>query len=176
MLLRVYIVVTPVTFCGGWHNTTLALRRSPHKGKLRAMQAPASKRVRAIIIKDDKLLTIKRTKSNDEYWVLPGGGIEPGETPEQALVREVKEETGLECVAGEYVANYPYKTDRVDHDVAFYRATVVGGTMGNGTGPEFTQPQNYTGTHEAQWVALLAVPNLELRPREIRDRIVELLP
>ncbi|MDP2587263.1 MAG: NUDIX domain-containing protein [bacterium] len=133
-----------------------------------------SRRVRAIIVKDDKLLTIKRTKVNDEYWVLPGGGIEPGETTEQALVREIKEETGLDCVVGEYVANYPYKTAQVDHDVAFYRATITGGTFGNGTGPEFTHPQNYTGTHEAQWIALSAVPTLELRPREIRDRIVQL--
>lgn len=50
---------------------------------------------RAIIIKDKSLLLMKRFKMGDEYYTLPGGGIEPGETPEQTAVREVREESGL---------------------------------------------------------------------------------
>lgn len=48
-------------------------------------------RVRAVIVKDNKIILIKRVKSNETYWVFPGGGIEPGETKEVALLREISE-------------------------------------------------------------------------------------
>jgi 8-oxo-dGTP diphosphatase len=52
-------------------------------------------RVCAIIKKDNQILLIHRFKNGDEYWVFPGGGVESGETWDQALVREVMEETSL---------------------------------------------------------------------------------
>lgn len=51
---------------------------------------------RAIIIKDDQLLVMHRNKFGKEYDTLPGGNVEIGETPEQALVREIDEETTME--------------------------------------------------------------------------------
>lgn len=49
--------------------------------------------VRGIIIKDKKIAMIHSLKYN--YFKLPGGGIEKGESHYEALIREVKEETGL---------------------------------------------------------------------------------
>ena len=49
-----------------------------------------------IVNKDDKILMVKRAKKEgDLLWVFPGGKIEDGETSEEACIREVNEETGL---------------------------------------------------------------------------------
>lgn len=53
------------------------------------------KAVRAIVVNNDKLLVMKRDKFGKEYYTLVGGHIEPGEHPEQALLREIHEETGV---------------------------------------------------------------------------------
>ena len=49
----------------------------------------------AVIIKDNKVALIHRKKEGRDYWVFPGGGVENGETPEEAVVREVQEELSL---------------------------------------------------------------------------------
>lgn len=51
--------------------------------------------VRAIIIRDGKLLMIERNKYGEHYFVLPGGHVDPGETLEQALQRELLEEASM---------------------------------------------------------------------------------
>lgn len=54
----------------------------------------------AIIVDQGKVLMARRrAKEGDLSWVFPGGAIEPGETPEDAAVREVAEETGLHVEA-----------------------------------------------------------------------------
>jgi len=51
---------------------------------------------RAVVIQDGNMLLMERWRPGKHYFSVPGGGIEPGETPEQTVVRELAEETG--CV------------------------------------------------------------------------------
>jgi 8-oxo-dGTP diphosphatase len=54
----------------------------------------------------------KGRHDGSEYWTLPGGGIDPDEDMEVALVREVLEEVGLECVSWTYAFEYLYPSGR----------------------------------------------------------------
>lgn len=74
--------------------------------------------VAAIIKKDGKYFATQRGYGDFAGgWEFPGGKIEPGETPQQALVREIKEELDADIVVGELV-------DTVEHDYPKFHLTM----------------------------------------------------
>lgn len=63
--------------------------------------------VDGIVVKDEKILLIKRgIEPSKGKWALPGGYISWGETLEEAVVREVKEESGIETAVAFFVGSY----------------------------------------------------------------------
>ena len=54
----------------------------------------------ALVVRDKKILLVKMRAGGRAFYTLPGGGIEPGETPEEAAIRELSEEC---CVEGRIV-------------------------------------------------------------------------
>lgn len=69
--------------------------------------------VGAVIFHKNKILLVKRGKAPaKDMWALPGGKILPSETMQQALIREIKEETNLEITVGEPV----YVFDVIEKD------------------------------------------------------------
>jgi 8-oxo-dGTP pyrophosphatase MutT (NUDIX family) len=82
-----------------------------------------------------RILVVREAASGD--WSTPGGAIEPGESPEEAAIREVEEETGLaieidrlRAVLGgpEFRTVYP-NGDRLSYVAIVYDARVVGGDL-----------------------------------------------
>jgi 8-oxo-dGTP diphosphatase len=82
----------------------------------------------------DKILLIKRrTVPFKGYWALPGGRVDAGETVEQTIVREVKEETGLDialvCKVGDYHERGVQDGVAYDYYPACFFVKVVGGEI-----------------------------------------------
>ncbi|WFR71887.1 (deoxy)nucleoside triphosphate pyrophosphohydrolase [Prescottella defluvii] len=84
--------------------------------------------VAAAVIRDGRLLLAQRTRPVElaGMWELPGGKVEPDESPADAVRRELREELGVEAVAGERIgADVPLRDGMV---LRAYRAEVVSGT------------------------------------------------
>jgi 8-oxo-dGTP diphosphatase len=85
------------------------------------------------IIRDEAerlLLIQRRNEPGAGLWSLPGGRIEAGETDQQAVVREVAEETGLAVTCGRLIGavERPGRAGTV-FDIRDYAALITGGTL-----------------------------------------------
>ena len=91
--------------------------------------------VAAAVIERGGLILIGQRKRGGRHalkWEFPGGKVEPGETPEAALERELREELGIEAVIGEEMAGYEvrYPGGPLTH-LRFYRVTEFAGEPRN---------------------------------------------
>lgn len=87
-----------------------------------------------LLIENGKVALIERHRAGLDYYVFPGGGVDEGETPEQAAVREAFEELGVEVVVRQKTAivHFDYSTQ------VYFLVDRVGGEFGTGAGEEFT--------------------------------------
>lgn len=82
-------------------------------------------RVTGVLIEDEKILIVKQKVSKERQWSLPGGRAEQGETLEEAVVREMKEETGfdIEIVKLLYLCDKPNADPPLLHVTFLLRKT-----------------------------------------------------
>ncbi|MEU4352935.1 NUDIX domain-containing protein [Streptomyces sp. NPDC023838] len=108
----------------------------------------------AIAVEDDRLLLIRLSDASPVFtpglWHMPGGGIDPGEQPVEALSRELREETGLELVDARLLdaRTYAVRRDGVSWSLTalFYVVALKGGA------PAVTEIDG--STDAAVWIPL----------------------
>lgn len=120
------------------------------------------KRVRAVIIQDGKLLTIKRIKNNETYFVLPGGGVEKCEDEKSALIRECLEEVNVDVVVGHLI----YGQEFNGNEELFYLCDIVSGVVERGNGDEY-EKMSENNYYEPAWLSLNNIESKNIRPLEI---------
>jgi 8-oxo-dGTP diphosphatase len=84
----------------------------------------AIKAAGGVIVRDGSVLLVHRPRHDD--WSFPKGKLEPGETWEQAALREVEEETALVCSLGEEVGRTHYVVEEQAKEVRYFRMTSDG--------------------------------------------------
>ena len=94
-------------------------------------------RIRAgiVLIEDNKVALIERHRAGLHYFVFPGGGVNEGESPEQAAVRETMEELGIEVAIKQKVAEI--QIGRKSRQV-YFLVDQTNGEFGTGAGEEYT--------------------------------------
>lgn len=125
---------------------------------------------RAIIIDDNKLLTMFRRKIKSdgtvkEYYVIPGGGLEEGETLEENVIRELKEEFNVDIEVVKFLG-----TEEYDETIAnYFLCKIVSGTPKlSGEELERMTPENY---YEIRYIDLNDIDNYDINAKDIIKKI-----
>lgn len=114
-----------------------------------------STRYQGAIIRDDRVLLLKQVEhaSGRSYWQIPGGRIEPGETEEQCVQREMLEETGLSVQVDGLLLDEPSTPGAIYQRWKTYRCAILAGEARPGSEPEAQYAAAYSFT-EVGWFDL----------------------
>ena len=100
-----------------------ASQRAPEKSR-----KPELTVVAALILRDSKILVCQRRHDDSRplQWEFPGGKVEPGETPQEALARELREELGIEATIGRelFRTHHRYSEYGPELGLIFFQANV----------------------------------------------------
>jgi mutator protein MutT len=117
-------------------------------------------RIRAgiVLIQDGKVALIERHRAGIDYYVFPGGGVDEGETPDHAAVREAKEELGIEVAIKQKIAEIQLgqKSKQI-----YFLVEQISGECGTGDGEEYTDadPENAEeGVYIPIWMPIAELP------------------
>ncbi|QQA99762.1 (deoxy)nucleoside triphosphate pyrophosphohydrolase [Corynebacterium marquesiae] len=97
----------------------------------------------------------KPGKPLEGHWEFPGGKIEPGETPEEALAREIREELNLIAEVGQKVTTTTYEYDFATIELTTFYCTLVDGDL------------RLTDHDDTKWVTSTEAAHLTWAPADI---------
>ena len=115
---------------------------------------------------------VKRNKDYEEYYTFPGGHLEYGETLEEGVIREIKEEFGIDVKVIRNV--YELENNKLNMKEYFFLCEYINGEFGTGEGEEFSNNPEYkdSGEYIPEIVKRENISNLVLLPLEIKEKFV----
>jgi mutator protein MutT len=136
------------------------------------------KRVRAgaICIHEGQILlmhriNLERAVGDQEYYVIPGGGVEEGESVEQAVVREADEETTIKLEVGELFLKRDLPNE--NREEFYYICKYVSGepSLRENTN-EFEEMKLGVHFYKPMWVTITEIKNITLYPAEVKEKLL----
>jgi ADP-ribose pyrophosphatase YjhB (NUDIX family) len=125
--------------------------------------------VRVVVLdKDNRILMVKQHHEDKDIWMVPGGGIEEGESSMAAAIREMNEETGMEVEIGRMIWHTEEVSDRGQRFVNFFLGRLKGGHLHLGADPEFDSEHQVL--REVKFMSRAELQEVEhLYPEYLRD-------
>ena len=121
-----------------------------------------------VLIEDGKVVLIERHRAGLHYFTFPGGGVEDGETVEEAAIREMKEETGLSVEAIRKIAEIQFN----GNPQSYFLAKRIGGEFGSGAGEEYGAYDPKHGTYHPLWMPVSEILTNNVLPREVAEIVL----
>ncbi len=121
-----------------------------------------------ILIEGDKLALIERHRGGFHYFIFPGGGIDEGESEEQAAIREAYEELGIVVEIKQKAA----ELTRLSGKQVYFLVRHIEGEFGTGTGEEYGEYDPKYGTYLPLWMPIDEIKQKNVLPRELAEFVV----
>ena len=122
-------------------------------------------RVCGLCWQEDALLMVKHKMGNQDFWAPPGGGVEFGEPLEDALKREIVEETGLQVLPGKFRFGCEFIRNPLHAVELFFEVQKIAGVLKNGYDPEIQLIET---------VQFLSLPEIQQIPVDSRHGIFKI--
>lgn len=130
---------------------------------------PKGFRASGIVIKDGKILLMRQVYQGEDFYNLPGGGLEENEALEDACQREVHEEFNIDIEVGRliYILDTPSRLNFVFECEYKDGETVLGG-------PEKAR-MNDDDQYFVEWLDLKEIENINLQPEKTKEGLLKYL-
>ena len=126
-------------------------------------------RVAGIVIQENSILLIQHIKNEKKYWLVPGGGVDWGESLEDALIREYKEETNLDIEVKEFLFfSEAISPDKNKHVINLYFLVKIKNNS------EIMEIGNETNLSDLRYVSEEEIQNIKLYPN-IKEQLIKIL-